>query len=121
MTHTPDHDEQPFRETAEIRAAMRRLELLGAVLGAHGGVCPVQIEGEIGGEPFYFRSRGSRWRVWIGEGADVLADRALFAESEYRPEGTSDEDAKYIAGWMPENEALDILRTCIERRMGLAA
>lgn len=120
MSDAPDQIDQPFRDTPEVVAARRRLELLGAVLGACGGFCPVQIEGEIGGEPFYFRSRGERWRVWIGEGANVLADRALFAEETWRPEGTSDEDARYIAGYMPEHEALDILRTCIERRMGLA-
>jgi hypothetical protein len=115
-----DEDFEPQPETPEVRAAKRRLELLGATFGAYGGVCPVQIEGEIGGEPFYFRSRGEKWRVWIGEGANVLDDRALFAEQTYRPEGTSDEDARYVAGYMPEHEALDLLRTCIERRMGLA-
>ena len=30
------------------------------------GECPVQAEGFVDGEPFYFRSRGARWSMEIG-------------------------------------------------------
>lgn len=31
-----------------------------------GGQCPVQAEGFVDGEPFYFRSRGCAWTMGIG-------------------------------------------------------
>lgn len=50
------------------------------------GVCPVQAEGTIDGEPFYFRARGARWHIEIGGGntARILAeeDVAKFNKSK---------------------------------------
>lgn len=36
-----------------------------------GGVCPIQAEGTINGEPFYFRSRHQHWSLCIGENASL--------------------------------------------------
>jgi hypothetical protein len=95
--------------------AQARLEAIGVKLDTYGGNCPVQIEGTYQGEPFYFRARGSHWAVYIGEGALTVDPQALYARDTYRPEGTSDEDARFVAGWMPLDEAFDILRLTLER------
>lgn len=62
-----------------------------------GGNCPVQAEGTIAGKPFFFRARGSSWRLSVGDG-DPIGN----------PEWTYQEDygENYEAGWMEEKEAI---------------
>ena len=104
----------------ETAAARTELESVGATIGdLFGGMTPVQIDGIYHGTPFYFRARGDRWRIWIGAGAHVLRASDLYEERGYRPEGTSDEDARFIAGYMPLTEAAAIVRTSLERWAGL--
>lgn len=102
--------------------ARAELESIGATVGdLYGGMTPVQIDGMYQRTPFYFRARGDRWRIWIGQGAHVLRASDLYEEREYRPEGTSDEDARFIAGYMPLAEALGLVRSSLERWAGLRA
>ena len=61
-----------------------------------GGNCPVQAEGTVNGEPFYFRARGCWWSMSIGQ-QPVDAPNWHF-EQEYGK-------GPYDAGWMPEDEA----------------
>jgi hypothetical protein len=63
-----------------------------------GGNCPVQAEGTICGEPFYFRARGNSWSMSIG-GSDVVGNPHWEYYENYG------QDA-FEAGWMPEAEAL---------------
>jgi hypothetical protein len=65
-----------------------------------GGNCPVQAEGTVNGEPFYFRARGARWSMEIGG-----APSDGVAEWQYT-EGYQEWPA---AGWMPEAEARDFI------------
>ena len=102
--------DQPSADTTS------RLAALGAVIETSGGNCPVQIEGQVNGEPFYFRARGERWQVWAGPGADTVEDASLFETHSYLPDGMSEEEAKYAAGWMDEAEALELLASSLERR-----
>ena len=92
-----------------------RLAALGAAIDTSGGNCPVQIEGKINGEPFYFRARGSRWQVWVGPGADRIEDTSLFETHVYQPVGLSEEDSRFSAGWMDEAEATELLTSSLER------
>lgn len=62
-----------------------------------GGNCPVQAEGFIDGQPFYFRARGNRWTMGIG-GADTVLSPDWFHEALYG-------DAPFAAGWMDDDEA----------------
>lgn len=62
-----------------------------------GGNCPVQGEGAVDGQEFYFRARFKRWSMSIG-GEDVVGEPAWYYEEPY---GTG----PYDAGWMPESEA----------------
>lgn len=116
-----NEDLPAMEDTREVIDAKRRLKEIGVEIGICGGNCPVQIDGTFRDQPFYFRARGSRWRTWIGPGAQVLRDSSLYEEREYRPEGTSDDDARYVAGWMPEEVAIDLLRGSLERWAGLRA
>lgn len=62
-----------------------------------GGFCPVQAEGRIDGQPFYFRARHSHWSIEIG-GGFVLGGEGWRHEEEF--EG---------AGWMLVGEARDFI------------
>jgi hypothetical protein len=62
-----------------------------------GGNCPVQAEGRIDGEPFYFRARGQCWSLSIG-GPDTL-DNPQWHHEELWGEGP------FSAGWIDEDEA----------------
>lgn len=73
-----------------------------------GGNCPVQAEGQVDGEPFYFRARGAHWSMSIGSdtpdtsalgvyGRDVVSNPKWFYEEDF---GVWPD-----AGWMSEDEA----------------
>lgn len=68
----------------------------GIVIDTLGGNCPVQAEGRIDGEPFYFRARGESWSLGIG-GDPVSAPTWEHCE-EWG-------DSAFAAGWMEEAEA----------------
>lgn len=67
------------------------------------GFCPVQGEGTVDGQPFYFRARGERWTMGIG--GDVVMSPDWFRQ---RPWG----DGPFAAGWMPIEEAQEIIEEC---------
>ena len=71
-----------------------------------GGNCPVQAEGTIAGEPFYFRARGEHWSIGIG--GDVVGEPDWFYQEEYPGE-------KFAAGWMTEAEAFAFISQAAER------
>lgn len=54
----------------------------GVVVDSIGGMCPVQAEGTIDGQPFYFRSRGAFWSMSIG-GADVVGEPDWYYDEPY--------------------------------------
>lgn len=64
-----------------------------------GGNCPVQAEGRIDGEPFYFRARGSSWSIGIG--GEPVGEPDWSHEEEY--------GSGYDAGWMSEDEAREFI------------
>jgi len=66
-----------------------------------GGNCPIQGEGTYKGNPWYFRSRGNRWRLYISQNPDLHAlddTNSWIYEESYG-------DTDFEAGWMPEDEA----------------
>ncbi|RVT96202.1 hypothetical protein EOD42_13885 [Rhodovarius crocodyli] len=66
------------------------LPMPGIIIETLAGQCPVEAEGTIDGEPFYFRSRGAHWTLGIG--GEVIGDPRW----QYRePYGTWP-DAGYI-------------------------
>lgn len=67
------------------------------VINYIGDNCPVQAEGTVDGEPFYFRARHQRWSMSIG-GDDVIGSPTWYYEESY---GENPQDA----GWMSEDEA----------------
>ena len=80
-----------------------------------GGNCPVQAEGFIDGQPFYFRARGGSWSLSIGSdfedssdtgvhGLDVIGKPKWFHEEDWG-------DGPYAAGWMP----IEIAEEMIEK------
>lgn len=70
-----------------------------------GGNCPVQAEGTIAGKPFYFRARGSSWRLSVGDGDPMR-----------NPEWTHKEGygETFEAGWMEEKEAIRFILQAAE-------
>lgn len=75
-----------------------------------GGNCPVQGEGTINGVPFYFRARGQRWAMSIGE--DPIGISCGQQEGWHRSEAWGEDE--YAAGWMPRETARDIIFRCAD-------
>jgi hypothetical protein len=83
-----------------------------------GGNCPVQAECTICGKPFYFRARGSRWTMGIGDDPVSIPHRVEIG-SDGKPVHVYDEwfvDCTWgkwpDAGWMPEDEAKRLIEWC---------
>jgi hypothetical protein len=86
-------DLQRLKLTSEVR---RKLEGLGNfVLTELTGFCPVQAEGEIDGQYFYFRARGSFWHIELG-GNSIGTKGPRWWHEEYWP-GKTDVDAGYLS------------------------
>jgi len=77
----------------------------GLVIDWIGGNCPVQSEGHVDGEAFYFRARGNRWSMSIG-GTQILTNPSWHHEEPYG-------DTDFAAGWMSEEEALAFLKKAV--------
>lgn len=71
------------------------------------GACPVQAEGTVSGERFYFRARGDRWRIGIGGTDPVFHPAWEYGEPYGEPGGLG-------AGWMDEEEANAFIRKSVE-------
>lgn len=76
-----------------------------------GGNCPVQGEGTYKGKPWYFRSRGNRWRLYISQDPRLhaLDDKDAWVYEEAYGE------TAFEAGWMPEDEAVDYILNAFEK------
>lgn len=74
------------------------------------GNCPVQSEGFLStGEFYYFRARGSRWRMEICESESEWAkNQIIFAYGETYP---GDE---FSAGWMSKREAIKFANKAVK-------
>lgn len=78
----------------------------GVVVDWIGGNCPVQAEGTIDGEPFYFRARGQHWVCEIGIDRDIGGSKwDCIREYGSHP---------YGAGWMTEAEARGFIAEAAE-------
>lgn len=79
-----------------------------------GGNCPVQAEGTVNGEKFYFRARGKAWSLSVGvppgleRPDDWIITPAWFYQENY---GTGPFDA----GWMSVLEAQDFIQQAAQR------
>lgn len=87
----------------DVKAAMAALEQTGATLHYIGGNCPVQAEGEVDGQAFYFRARGDGWQFHVAPtDGEIFDNDTFYVEHDYG-------DGPFDAGWMPENEALSFI------------
>jgi hypothetical protein len=68
------------------------------------GFCPVQAEGTVDRIKFYFRARGTQWRIGIG--GDVVAEPDWGYGEPYG-------NAPFDVGWMPEDEALRFIEKAV--------
>jgi len=75
-----------------------------------GRACPVQAEGVVLGTPFYFRARGQRWSMSIGD--DPISVSCGQKEGWYKDEPWGEQ--MYDAGWMPVETAKEIIERCAE-------
>ena len=67
------------------------------------GSCPLQIEGTIDGEPFYFRARDRQW--YMGLGGDPINEPAWQMGGPWG-------DGPTAAGWMPVETGRAIVEEC---------
>jgi len=71
--------------------------LSGVTILCLGGNCPVQAEGTVDGQPFYFRSRGDSWQFHVGPEEDWFTGKEWWVDHEFG-EWPS-------AGWITDEEA----------------
>jgi len=79
----------------------------GLIIDWIGGNCPVQAEGTIDGEPFYFRARGQYCLCEIGVDPVLGSSKWDFIHKY--------SDHPYGAGWMTEDEARGFIAEAAER------
>lgn len=79
------------------------------------GWCPVQARGRVDGATFYFRARGSHWRLEIGELAKDKLGRELGLPDPVRWCCTAAYGEPYEAGWMSP----DHTRRCLDAAFAL--
>lgn len=95
-----DHD-----DPVKVGEAVIRAEAMGLKIKSKGGNCPVQIDGWIDGNFFYFRARGDNYQVHIcGKEEDLFNNELYYADYDWGewPE----------AGWMDLDVAIH--RLCDE-------
>ena len=77
------------------------------------GNCPLQIEGQLStGEYYYFRARGSSWRI------EIYKREADFWEGKKLQLFTYSEkygDEQFAAGWMSKREAIKFATLAIDK------
>jgi len=78
----------------------------GIIIDWIGGNCPIQAEGTIDGDPFYFRARGRHWSCAIGK--NWLGDSEWDCIREYG-------GGPFDAGWMTDDEARAFIAEAAER------
>ena len=83
------------------------LSVQRATLDWIGGNCPVQAEGTVDGNAFYFRARGGNWQFHVAKtNADIFDDDMFYMDRDYG-------EGPYDAGWMHVDEALGFIREAI--------
>jgi hypothetical protein len=85
------------------------------IIESIGGSCPVQASGTIDGKEFYFRSRGQGWSFAVAAnvGIDPVDINATSEQGYYLEESYG--ESLYDAGYMPEQEAKEIITRCVEK------
>jgi hypothetical protein len=86
---------------------MRKTTVADIIIESVGGYCPVQAEGTINGERFYFRARHEHWLLAIG--GDDPSDIAPWEYEERYGDGP------YAAGYMEVDEAKRFIEAAAER------
>lgn len=71
------------------------------------GYCPVQGEGTINGERFYFRARGEHWSMAIGV-PDEKDPNSIYSGGKWNYDEPYGNEA-FAAGWMPLEEAAQFI------------
>ena len=67
--------------------------------------CPVHIEGEVDGQPFYFRARGQHWSMGIG--GDPVMEPKWYRRRQWSEE-------QFAAGWMDPDVAAALVHECVD-------
>jgi hypothetical protein len=83
------------------------------VLEPRTSACPVQYEGTVGPYAFYFRARGDLWEFCVADTVEQAVNALLWPEEtpyHYQAEGYYGERGGFEAGWMPLEEAEQIIR-----------
>lgn len=96
--------------TADDQGTVRCPDLAadtGVRIDWQGGHVPVQAEGCVDGQDLYFRSRGSRWEVWIGPaGHHFTTHPSVWSYS--KPYGTWPD-----AGYITDEQALAFISEAV--------
>lgn len=88
----------------------------GVTVESRLGATPVEYSGKADGKDYYFKARGQRWRMTIGDSVDACVEASGAASPLERAEfyctGRYGED-QFAAGYMPLEQAETIIRQCV--------
>ncbi len=99
-------DLQRLKLTKETRRKVEAME--NFQLAELAGYCPVQAEGDVDGQYFYFRARGSYWRFEAGGNASGTKGPTWWYE-EYWPGDTG-----FEAGYLVDQDAVACILKSVE-------
>lgn len=102
------HEANEREDTAGVGVSPPPAGVSGLRIEYLAGNCPVQAEGTVAGAPFFFKARGERWRLAIGEDPEAVSRGDK--EGWYREAAWGDKPL--AAGWMPLVEAQAIIERC---------
>jgi hypothetical protein len=91
-------------ENEKLGDALLAFADLGGVIVTLGGNCPVQCDGKIDGQWFYFRARGERWTFTVAP-----TDAEIFSKPTFHLERAYGVGSRFDAGWMEQSEAVGFM------------
>jgi hypothetical protein len=88
----------------------------GVTVESRLGATPVEYSGKADQKEYYFRSRGQRWQMIIGDTVDQCVEASLtdhpLEKAEFYCEGRYGRE-RFDAGYMPLEQAEEIIRRCV--------
>lgn len=89
----------------------------GVTVESRIGATPVEYTGRADHKEYYFRSRGQRWQMIIGDTVDKCVEASLsdhpLENADFYCTGQYGK-GQFDAGYMPLEQAEEIIRRCVE-------
>jgi len=114
VTHWTPLPELPHEKSNDWSRELLLCE--GVTVKSRLGAVPVEYSGKVDQKEYYFRSRGQRWEMIIGDTVDQCVEASLndcpLENAEFYCAGRYGKD-RFDAGYMALEQAEEIIRRCV--------